>query len=257
MPLWLLVVGWLGIACLSAAAGRAVGRSVVPAGERAGIGGVVGPLMPALGATFAVLTAITLSSEAGYLKSAQDGVSNEAAAAARLAWSATSPGVDTATIQSALADYVRTTRRQEWSGDPAERGDDEATRAAIGVLERGVRGEAVRPELGTPVSTELLASVDAVTSTRRARIAAADRELPTLYVVTVVASGLVLVANAGVLAGQVGRRAALLTGGLAVVVGLSLALLFAISAPWQGPMVVDGEPIDIVADDIGTGFFTL
>src|SRR5215213_4341579 len=98
LPGWILLVGWLAVALLTAVLGRSVVRAIVPEEERGDILGVVGPLMPALGATFAVLTAITLSSEAGYLKSAQDLVSTEAASASRLAWAATSPGVDGASI---------------------------------------------------------------------------------------------------------------------------------------------------------------
>lgn len=57
--------------------------------------------------------AVTLSSEAGYLRSAQDIVSTEAAQAARLGWASTSPGVDTAPIQAALTSYLRATRADE------------------------------------------------------------------------------------------------------------------------------------------------
>ena len=83
-----------------------------------------------------MLTAITLSSEAGYLKSAQDLVSAEAASASRLAWSATSPGVDSAPIQDALLDYLQVTVADEWNGDRAARGTDAPTMQAIAVLER-------------------------------------------------------------------------------------------------------------------------
>ena len=55
--------------------------------------------MPALGATFAVLMALTLAGEAARLRSAQDIVSTEAAQASRLAWASTSTGVETAPIQ--------------------------------------------------------------------------------------------------------------------------------------------------------------
>ena len=51
--------------------------------------------MPALGAAFAIFAALTLASEAGYLRSAEGLVSDEAAASSRLAWAATSPGVAT------------------------------------------------------------------------------------------------------------------------------------------------------------------
>ena len=54
-------------------------------------------------------------------------------------------------------------------------------------LERVVRTEAARPALGTPTSTELLASLDALTIARRERLAAASREIPVLYVITLIA----------------------------------------------------------------------
>ena len=60
------------------------------------------PLMPALGAAFGVLIGLTLASEAGYLKSAQDIVADEAATASRLAWAATSPGVNSEPIHRAV-----------------------------------------------------------------------------------------------------------------------------------------------------------
>jgi hypothetical protein len=132
---------------------------------------------------------------------------------------------------------------------------DEATAEALITLERVVRDEAARPELGTPLSTELLASLDAVTTGRRTRIAAADRELPGLYVITLVVSGVALIANAGALVFRSSARTALLVAGLACVVGLSLALLFAIAAPWEGGLVASGDPIDAVVRDLQAGFF--
>ena len=72
---------------------------------------------------------------------------------------------------------------------------------------------------------------------------------------TLVASGLALVVNAGALTTRSSARTSLLVGGLAVVVALSLALLFALSAPWNGPLTVSGEPIDVVVRDLGGGFF--
>ena len=128
--------------------------------------------MPALGAAFGVLIGLTLASEAGYLKSAQDIVADEAAAASRLAWAATSPVVRSQPIHDALGEYVLATRAGEWRGAGAEQGDQQVAEA-IASLEQVVRAEAARSELGTPASTELLASLDAVTSSRRHRVAAA------------------------------------------------------------------------------------
>jgi hypothetical protein len=64
-----------------------------------------------------------------------------------------------------------------------------------------------------------------------------------------------LIGNAAALTMRSGVRSALLVGGLAVVIGLSLALLFAIGTPWRGAITVSGQPIDTVARDLNAGYF--
>lgn len=254
LPAGLLVVGWLAFALLVAFGARLAVRVVAPAGEHAQVQQIASPLMPALGAAFGVLIALTLAGEAGYLKSAQDIVADEAAASSRLAWAATSPGVRTEPIHAALRDYLQATRATEWRGTPAAHGDP-GVAEAIATLEEVVRAEAARTELSTPTSTELLVSLDAVTSDRRQRIAAASRQIPVLYVVTLVVGGTALIANAGALGLRSSVRTSLLFVGLAVVVGLSLALLFSLGAPWRGPLVVSGHPLDAVVHDLQTDYF--
>jgi hypothetical protein len=211
--------------------------------------------MPALGATFAILAAITLANEAGYLTSAQGIVSNESADASRLAWAATTPRVHGTEIKSDLRKYLAGIRRYEWHGSSASSGNDAATETAVGNLERAVRSQAVRPPLGTPTSTELLSSLDALTSDRRARLAAASKELPTLYVITLALSALALIVNACALTLRSGARSALLIGGLVSVIGLSMGLLFALGTPWRGPITVSGHPLDLVIRDLANGYF--
>lgn len=255
LPTVVLVVGWLFVALLVAAVARVGVRALVPVEERDRVPQIVTPLMPTLGAAFAIFAALSLASEAGYLRAAEGLVSDEAAAASRLAWTATSPRVQSEPIDAALLNYLQTTRAREWQGPAAASGDEPATARAIARLERSVRAEAARPELGTPASTELLASLDSVTNSRRARVAAASRDVPELYVVTLVVSGLAMIVNAGALVFRCTRRTALLIVGVASVVGLSLALLFALSAPWSGPFIVSGHPLDTVIGDLKSGFF--
>jgi hypothetical protein len=256
LPAAVLVVGWLVLAVLVAAAARVAVRALVPAGEQDRVPQIVAPLMPTLGAAFAIFAALSLASEAGYLRTAEGLVSDEAAAASRLAWAATSPRVESEPIHGALLDYLQTTRAREWEGAAAASGDDAATAHAIARLERSVRDEAARPELGSSESTELLVTLDSVTSSRRARLAAASRDVPALYVVTLMVSGLALIVNAGALIFRSSRRTSLLIMGVAGVVGLSLALLFSLSAPWRGPLVVSGHPLDGIIADLESGFFT-
>jgi len=255
LPSSVLVVGWLGVALVVAVLGRFCVRALVPAGEHDRVPQIVSPLMPTLGAAFAIFAALSLASEAGYLRTAEGLVSDEAAATSRLAWAATSPGVHSEPIHAALLNYLQTTRAREWEGAAAASGDDPATGHAVARLERSVRAEAARPDLETPTSTELLVSLDGVTSARRARIAAAGRDVPGLYVITLVASGLALIVNAGALVFRSSRRTSLLIVGVASVVGLSLALLFSLSAPWRGPLIVSGHPLDTIIVELKSGFF--
>lgn len=255
LPAMALIVGWLALALLVAAVARVGVRALVPAAEQDRVPQIAMPLMPTLGAAFAIFAALSLASEAGYLRAAEALVSDEAAAASRLAWAATTPQVRSEPIHAALLDYLRTTRDGEWEGAAAASGDDRATAHAIAQLERTVRSEAARPELGTPTGTELLVSLDSVTNSRRARIAAASRDVPALYIVTLVASGLALIVNAGALVFRSSLRTSLLIVGVASVVGLSLALLFALSAPWSGPFIVSGHPLDVIIRDLRSGFF--
>jgi hypothetical protein len=256
LPSGVLVVGSLVIALVVAALSRVATRHLVPLDERELVSAIAPPLMPALGATFAVLMALTLANEATSLRTSRDLVSQEGAQAARLAWAATTPGVDTQAIQDALRAYLVATRTNEWHRSGASEDDDPEVAEAIGDLERVVRVEAADADLTTPTTTELLAALDAVTTSRRARLAAAAREIPVLYVLTLLLSGVALVLNAGALTVRGGWRTGSLIVGLAAVVGLSMALLFAITAPWAGSLIVSGEPIDIVVDDLETDFFT-
>ena len=221
--------------------------------DRSSAASVAGPLMPALGAVFALLTATSLAAEAGQYRSAEDNVSAEAAAASRMAWAATSPGLDAEAIHADLSAYLVSTRTLEWKG--GDRDGDPKTMAALGELERTVRAEAAVDGLGSAQAGELLGSLDSLTSLRRQRLATGANELPELYLVVVLMSGLALVANSAALAITHRARLAALTAGLVVVVALALALLVAISAPFRGGFVVQGGPVDAVRTNIDAGDF--
>ena len=198
-PVGVLVAGWLAFALLIAFGARLAIRAIVPVDEYDDVQRVGAPLMPALGAAFGVLIGLTLASEAGYLKSAQDIVADEAAAASRLAWAATSPGVSTAADPPRPRRLSRSHASRTSGATTAPRAAIRAVADSIATMERVVRAEAARSELGTPASTELLVALDAVTSGRRDRVAAASREIPLLYVITLVVGGVALIANAGAL----------------------------------------------------------
>jgi hypothetical protein len=59
LPMGTLVVGWLALALLVAVVARLTVRALVPAGEHDQVQSIASPLMPALGAAFAIFTALT------------------------------------------------------------------------------------------------------------------------------------------------------------------------------------------------------
>jgi hypothetical protein len=254
LPTWVCVLlSLIACAMFAVVARLVVERFLQTAEQRSHALSVAGPLMPALGAAFALLSALSLAGEASHLRTAEENVSQEGAASARLAWAATTPGVQPREIQGALGDYLVSTRTNEWSAGN-EDGNPEA-RAALARLERAVRAQAGQSTVGSGPAGELLASIDAVSSARRQRLATATRGLPGLYVGVVAFSGLALIGNAAALSAFSSRRVALLITGLVAVVGLSIALLFAISAPFSGGFLVGGGPLDEVINDLHSGFF--
>jgi hypothetical protein len=90
----------------------------------------------------------------------------------------------------------------------------------------------------------------------RALVLAAEREtastiaaplMPALGALFALFMGLALIVNAAALTMRSGWRSALLAGRLAAVIGLSLALLSALGAPWRGTITVSGQPATTAA----------
>jgi hypothetical protein len=252
LPVWLVVIGALLIGTLVAIGARTALRRWL-SDEQVGVAAVAGPLMPALGAVFALLAALALSGEATELRTSEHDVAAEAAAASRLAWASTTPGVDSEAVQERLVAYLRSTRHDEWSGTGG--GGAVVTRQAVSDLERVVRDQAASSDLGSAQAGELLGSMDALTSMRRERLATSAHEMPVLYLVVVATAGLALVVNAAALAVDRHQRVAWLTAGLIVVVALVIALLIGITSPFRGGFVADGTEIDVVRVDLEDSLF--
>ena len=254
-PAWALVVLFVPVALLVGFSARLVALALIPLEEREAACSIATALMTAFAATFALLIALTVSNEATALASAQNTVSAEAAQASVLAWASTAPGVASAPIQSALRNYLEATRAHEWHSSAAATGDDPATEQALSALERNVRTQAAIRGLPTSSSNELLSSLDALSSDRRQRLAAAARGLPEFYAITVLVTGLALIVNISVIGIRAGLRPAAVGTSLAIIVALSLALIFALATPWQGAISVSGSPLDAVIHDLTTGYF--
>ena len=253
-PVGLLVVGWLGFMLLVAYGSRLAMRTFVPAGEHDDVQRVAAPLMPALGAAFGVLIGLTLASEAGYLKSAQDIVADEAAAASRLAWAATSPGVRSEPIHDALErlpahhQVRRVARRRRRGRHSRRRRGDRIARARRACRGRSFgAGHARQHRAACLVGRrhEQSPTTCGGRGTVRSRCSTSPPSSSPAWRWSPVPAAL----------GVRGARAAVLISGLAVVVGLCLALLFSLAGPWRGPLIVSGHPLDVVVGELHVGFF--
>jgi hypothetical protein len=256
MPLGVLVAGCIAAGMLLALAGRRIMLYSVPEAHHDGALSLSAAIMSSLGTAFAILAALTLSNAISHHASAESIVSREAGDASSLAWAATTRGVNTMAIHVPLAQYLQSTRANEWRGSHASNGDDRPTSQALARLENAVRTQATIPKLaGSSVSSELLSSLDGLTTGRRERLAAAATQLPGIYLLTLIITGAALVMNAGVLTLRASHHSLALIGGLAVVIGLSTALILGISTPWQGLVAVRGHSLDAVLVDLQSGYF--
>jgi hypothetical protein len=189
------------------------------------------------------------------VRSAEDIVAREAAAANRLAWGARGlPSADVSLIQEDLAAYLAALERTEW---PELGGSDsvEGAEVELNELQRQIFTVGVRDYAPQISVDSMQAAVEQLGSERRARITAASAEIPfELFALSVIA-GLALIANAIVVTLRTGPRDGIVTVGIVVVVGLDLALILALSGPFDGPFEVDPEPLTALLDEVRTGRF--
>ena len=240
---WFL--GWAAIAAV-------VLEATIPVENQRNLALVAAPIVPALGAMFAFLTAFAITTEWGQLRDAQHAAEQEGDAAARFALVVESPGLDGPRLRRLLHGYLRSVVDDEWPRLPEGRGS-QVSRDALGELFRETRRLVAQPATGVVTGTDLLAAVDALVSLRRDRLSRASRYLPPALLLLAFVSGVVLCLDAVIIALPYGGWEGLTVGGVVVVTALSLALVVAISAPYRGTLSVDPRPIEAAAEQVAMG----
>jgi hypothetical protein len=226
--------------------------TVIPAQDQADLGTIAGPLMGALGALFAFLTAFVITTEWGQHREAEHTVGMEADACVRLAWISQSPGCDGAAIRRDLAAYLGSVLNEEWPALTDGAGC-EATHDRMSELQYRARGVAAEPSVPASVSNDLTTAADAIAVTRSERLNAAARDLPTPLFLLAFLSGVVLTLNAIVLALHVDRAHGLAIAGIVALIPLDLALLLAIAMPFKGDLRVEGHALIRVLENLTRG----
>jgi len=215
-----------------------------------------------IGALFAFLTAFLINSAYSTVRSTNEIVAAEAAAANRVAWATRGlPSADVSAVQESLARYLSALETKEWPhlGEPTsvESGEagteSELATPELNDLQQQVFEVGSRPYV-PPLSAEALQSaVDDLGSERRARLAAANSVLPFSLFALAVISGIALITNLIVTTLRDGPRASIVSGGIVLVVALDIALILGVTAPFDGPFTVKVDPIVTLFEEISNG----
>jgi Protein of unknown function (DUF4239) len=244
-----MLLAWFAV---WAAAAYLMLDTVIRVEAQGDLGTIAGPLMGALGALFAFLTAFVITIEWGQHREAEHTVGMEADACVRLAWISQSPGCDGATIRRHLAAYLGSVLNEEWPA-LSDGAGCEATHDRMSQLQYRVRGIAADTDVPASVSNDLTTAADAIAVTRSERLNAAARDLPTPLFLLAFLSGVVLAVNAIVLALHLDHAYGLAIAGIVALIPLDLGLLLAIAMPFKGDLRVEGHPLVRVLDNLTRG----
>jgi hypothetical protein len=214
------------------------------------------PLMPALGVLFAFLSGFAITAMWSSHSSAETAIGQEAASASALAWAATAPGADTASIHGALQRYLASTTTEEWSRLSAIEPSVERLPEDLATLQRTARASASNSEMSSANAAELLGSLDQLAAHRSERISAAVRSMPLALFFGIFVSGLALCLNAQIVSSSGDNRSRLVTSSIIMVVAIDLAVLLILSGPFLGSQRVSAAPLVAVEAKIESGIFT-
>lgn len=254
LPWWILLLGALALCFATVAGSRWLGRRLY-GDDPMRAGGLAATLTAVFGALFAFLSGFLITTEWTQHTSAEGAVANEAAAAARLAWAADTPGVDQAKVHDAVHRYLDVSVQQDWEAMSHGLPDALPSDGTYREVERTVRQEATARGIENPSATEMLSALDSLAGGRRDRLVAADRVMPAAIYTVVLLSGLALILNSVLAATPDPWRIGRIVGLVAIVVALDLALVLQISGPFQGAYVVSSAPLERVSTQLGQGWF--
>ena len=85
---------------------------------------------------------------------------------------------------------------------------------------------------------------------------AAGRTLPTLLLIVLALSGIVLTINSVILVAENPGRSSFVVLSVVLLVAFDLALLLVLAAPLRGTLQASPKPIESVVNEIDSGFFT-
>lgn len=234
----LLAVGFLIAAALSWFTARAVERDV-----RTRTSGSVTTVLGVVAALYAVLVAFVIVNEWSTVSDANSSLSDEAAALSAAHFDASAlPEPDRRDIREALFAYGRSVVCDEIPRLADDPSPDPRTRAALERVFQAV-ADAEPTSNDSAFYTATVNQVTAVAAARRARVDVASTTVPTVLLVVIALSSLVLIGIASVLDTQHHRWHLALTAAVTVVVVLNLGLVISLARPFDGAASVSDAPL--------------
>ena len=255
LPWWaILPLSLLTVVAASSVLRAVITRVVGDHADRAAA--IAAPLMPAFGVLFAFLSGFAITAMWSAHSTVESSITMEAQAATTLAWASTATGADTAAIQGALLTYLDAQIDEEWD-DLATADTHVAVQSPqLQGLERTVRASTANQSMASSAATELLTSVDQVSSHRAERVSAAGRSMPTALFLALVLTGLALCLNALTLSGTGTSRARVVSASILVVVAVDLAVLLILAGPFVGSQRVSNDALQAVRTQLVDGDFS-
>lgn len=248
LPLWASSLLIVVVPTLIAMAGPAFVRRHYTLERLVTNNEVAGFKFATVGVIYAVLLGFAVIVVWEKFHDAEAAVMQEASAASTLYRLSDGLAADAAPrLRDGLTQYLHATIAEDW---PAmERGQESpaVTRTLTAIYD-----DVLREKPGgtpSPVLSEMLAQLDALTAARRARLQLASGAAPGAVWVVLLVGAVITVGFTFFLASRNLRAQILMVGMLSVLIFLALLVIITIDHPFTGPVHVHPEPLELVLDE--------
>lgn len=251
-PIWLLIVGWFVLLSAVSFGARWWVRQRNDPDRQDELGDHANKFTGVVGATFAFLIGFAITISWSGVTAGQSVVEAEAAASQQLAWSAGNLKDQQAgqRISDALVKYLRVSA----SEDPAQlsMGDFGSLPSAdaLSDLQDTVHSVAYVGGSSVPEASGLVTAASAIAGEQAQLSAIASRALPSVVIVLLIASAVLLAIVIGMSTVTVHRPVLLV--GWSLVAAIALSVVMTLDYPFSGDISVDLTPLSYAADRISS-----
>ncbi|ORW49997.1 hypothetical protein AWB90_08325 [Mycobacterium paraense] len=237
---WLLLVGVITVAVLTAVGSVQLGNRVLSDETGPGHNSALSPYVTVVGLVYGALLGFTVVVGWQEFLSAEVNVSSEASTLTTMyRQTVAMPQPEQSQIRQQLRQYAEGLQGPEWGKQDFGRIGNRA-RAAITAMYRTV-GSQQSDAASSAINQDFLGRLTVLASERSTRILDAKPRIPPLLWSSLIFGGLVLIALTGFLRLTSNRGHMVLTSAVAVLLGLLLYLVFVLDHPF-GPLGVTSQP---------------